>query len=145
MNGIVTGGEILPADIQLLTSWGQRACLSSALHATWGIWPLARTAGVQWEWRAGWRKAARGSPGAEDSQNKNKKNHSGEVKLLCILIFSGLTVEMCHMLHFPFVRFVFCIILSGCSCSGYVSQCVSVVCRTVENGPREIMFVVFPL
>lgn len=39
--------EFIPADSRPLTSWGQRACLSSGPPLTWGKSPLARTAGVR--------------------------------------------------------------------------------------------------
>ena len=38
--------ELIPADNQPLTSWGQRAALSGGLPVTWDKSPPARRAGV---------------------------------------------------------------------------------------------------
>lgn len=62
--------EFIPAGNQPLTLWGQRAGLSSGLLLTWDKSPPARTAGVRWGWREGWRKAAQGSPVTEGTHTK---------------------------------------------------------------------------
>lgn len=117
--------EFIPAGSQPLTSSGQRACLSSWLRVTWDKSPPARTAGVPWGWREGWRKAAQGSP----VTGRNKIKTTG---LFCDIfrLLNGNLLLRC-IFH---LRVVFCVSMSRCC---HTTQCMPVLCRTVENRPLD--------
>lgn len=86
----VSCSEYIPAGSRPLASWGQRACPSYGLPVTWDKSPPARTAGVHWGWRGGWRKATQGSPVKRGGGGQNRKQ---------VMLVSHSMPQLCDVFH----------------------------------------------
>lgn len=124
----VSYSEYIPAGSRPLASWGQRACPSYGLPVTWDKSPPARTSGVHWGWREGWRKAAQRSPVKRREGGIRTGNRYGWFHIQCLsfVIFSISCMETCCM----YVPLVCCIL---CKSERMLCQSMTVVCKIVAN------------